>query len=1215
MSVSPMVCIVPSRPVLFLLPLLLLASPLLDAQNSKENADFKLAINLYNDGLYDLAAEQLKQFIAAFPATPQGIDARFTLGLAQLKLKRYDEARLTFQSFALTYQDNPRAPEAWWNVGESYASVRNYKEAALAFERVKVFHPKSKSAPDALLQAGKNFTLAGARDDARRVFRIVVQEYPASGAVIAARTQLGQIYFDEGNPELAQSELKRVIEGDPSPAAKAQALLILGTIYAATGKPDQAASNYEEIIGAYKGTSAVQGAYVNLGKLQMSAGKPSQAVASLKRALAVIAATDSALLREALTALGDAYGAVGDYGSAVTSYDRFLAAFPGDERTPDILWLMALAASKGHSYRKSDEACMRLLRGVGAEPMKRRAQARLALNAEEQRNSALAVRLYGEFLDRRNDDPAAADVTMRMAGLLERELHDPAKAAAFYELVPLRFPQSMLVDDALAGAARCRRALKEPEKAAQVLRELLTRYPASEYCSDAEQRLQDIGIFEAKDKDAGVEKLALLVGDVVAEKDRTALSYRLGEIYFNDLKNYAAAVQQFTAFINSGVSDPRFVDALFLRAKAYEFLSRRDGNSRAQAIDAYRVFLSSYPKDRRAQEAAFALFALSAVDLGSARAALSATLTAMPEFARRDTLLLLIGTLEQKADSLAEALSTFLAIVHEMPSAPSAEEAWFRSLQILRAQGLTDSALAGGERYIAAFPRGKNAAAVLTLLAEAAAGRGLAAQAAEFYQRLTGDFFYTVAASAARQRLADALSASGNFAAAIGIDTVLINEQAANPLGDGTVDPALPLAVGRAYHLAGDFTEAKRYLVPILAGSRTGTVASAAATTLGMIYRAEGSRDVATAYFRQAAAASSESSVSRDVADMLFDSGDYAEALTQYARLRQASMSDSDRQALDARIIIARLRTDDIAQNEKSIAAFITTHGKSAEDLAAFEAERGNYFFRHQNYPSALKAFDKVLDTYDETSSVPEAMYWRGKTLEAIGKTEPAVQQYEKLLAMETDDPVTQRASLALGNIAYNAEKWDAAIKYYRRLVDDPKADPSLLPLAMSNLIETYQTAGLFDAALQLTRKYLELFPNRDDSFDKKITIGILYQRLGYYDQSVLHLQSLLDAAGSDLEGEIRYYIAEANYNKGDYQQAILDFLKVPYLVTKKGKVDWTANSLYMSGQSYEKMGRYDQALTMYQQIIDRTGIDETFKGAARKEIARVKLVLKRKGK
>jgi tetratricopeptide (TPR) repeat protein len=200
----------------------------------------------------------------------------------------------------------------------------------------------------------------------------------------------------------------------------------------------------------------------------------------------------------------------------------------------------------------------------------------------------------------------------------------------------------------------------------------------------------------------------------------------------------------------------------------------------------------------------------------------------------------------------------------------------------------------------------------------------------------------------------------------------------------------------------------------------------------------------------------------------------------------------------------------------------------------------------------------------------------------------------------------------ASANIYYNEEKWDEAIRNYRRVVDDSTADASLLPYAMSNLIETYEASGAFDAALSLTRRYLARYPDNEDSFDKRIKIGILYQQLGYYDQSVLHLQSLLNEAGSDLEGEIRYYIAEANFYKGDYQQAILDFLKVPYLVTKKGKLDWTANALYMSGQSYEKMGRYDQAITMYQQILDRPGIDETFKIGARKEIDRVKLVLKK---
>ena len=49
-----------------------------------------------------------------------------------------------------------------------------------------------------------------------------------------------------------------------------------------------------------------------------------------------------------------------------------------------------------------------------------------------------------------------------------------------------------------------------------------------------------------------------------------------------------------------------------------------------------------------------------------------------------------------------------------------------------------------------------------------------------------------------------------------------------------------------------------------------------------------------------------------------------------------------------------------------------------------------------------------------------------------------------------------------------------------------------------------------------------------------------------------------------------------------------------------------------MSAQSYEKMGKFDQALNMYQQIIDKPGIDPAFKTAAQKEINRVKSAVKK---
>jgi len=1183
------------------------------AQNSRENADFKLAVNLFNDGLYDLAAEQLRQFIGAYPATPQGVDARFYLGLAQLRLRKFEDARLTFQSFALTYQDNPKAPEAWWNVGESYAALGTYREAALAFERVKVFHPKSKLAPDALLKATKYFLLAGGRDDARRTLRVILQEYPSSDAVLAARTQLGQMYFEEGNYEQAQSELKRVIEGDTSPDARAGALLILGNISQATGRSDNAQSDYREIITKYPKSSAVQGAYLNLGKLVAAGGKHAEALEWFRKAIAEKSAADSLIIRDALIASGDAQAALGDNRAATASYEKYLAAAPQGERTPEVLWKLAKAAGNAKDFRRSNDACNRLLKSGAAESLKRRSQLKLALNAEEQKNFPAALQHYEAFTNANPENAATPEILLREARLCAGGLADMRKAVSIFELIAARYSSSPAADDALAGSARGHEQLKEYDRALQIYRELIASYPASEFRSEADERLKFIERFEAKEKDAGLEKLALLVGDVVSDKDRAELAYRLGEIYFNDLKSYAAAATQYGNALDAGISGSRAGDAMLKKAKSLEYQSLLDRKEVPRAIEAYRAYIASGAATADSNLALLQCFRLAATTLAAGRQAAPELLSRDPAFPMSDVVRLTMGTLYEQADSLAAAGAEYAEAGRITRDRAVAEEAAYRGFGILFRTDASDSALAAGERYLAAYPASAHAAEVLSRLGGLAMKLKKPLQAAGFYQKLTGEFAYTTLALEGQEKLGEALAAAGETDAALSAYTEIAERQKDDPMGDGEPSVSVLLALGKLHREAENTADAKRYLMAVLGRVQTGPIAGEAYSTLGMICRAEGLREAATSYFRQAEAAAPGTGVSRDIADLLFENGDYRDAIRQYTQLSGTAAGDTDRQYFDSRIILAMIRSGNGADAEKAIAAFEKKYSETRDDIALFQLEKGLFMFRKEEYAGAMKAFQLVADTYEDSPSGPTAMYWIGKTLEATGKPREAVDHLEKLLETHPQAPVIMHVHLALGNLYYGAEKWDQAIKHYRAVVDAPHQDPELVPSAMSNLIETYEVAAAYDGALTLTRKYLELYPNAEDALDKKIKIGILYDHLGYYDQATLQLQSLLDEAGSDLEGEIRYYIAEANFHKGDYQQAILDFLKVPYLVTKKGKIDWTANSLYMCGQSYEKMGRYDQALTMYQQIVDRTGIDETFKSAARKEIDRVRNVLKKK--
>jgi len=68
--------------------------------------------------LHAEAIEELKKFLARDPSSPHRGDAKLKLGIAQVRLKLYDQARETFQ--ALTAEQGPRADEATVWLGRVY---------------------------------------------------------------------------------------------------------------------------------------------------------------------------------------------------------------------------------------------------------------------------------------------------------------------------------------------------------------------------------------------------------------------------------------------------------------------------------------------------------------------------------------------------------------------------------------------------------------------------------------------------------------------------------------------------------------------------------------------------------------------------------------------------------------------------------------------------------------------------------------------------------------------------------------------------------------------------------------------------------------------------------------------------------------------------------------------------------------------------------------
>jgi tetratricopeptide (TPR) repeat protein len=628
-----------------------------------------------------------------------------------------------------------------------------------------------------------------------------------------------------------------------------------------------------------------------------------------------------------------------------------------------------------------------------------------------------------------------------------------------------------------------------------------------------------------------------------------------------------------------------------------------------------------YPAGELSDKAAVAAFSyrLQMTDkIEDLRALGSEFFTKSSSIRGKDLALLALGNSYLASKKYDDAVLTYKLLLEKYSGTESAGSAQFQMGMAYRSMMKNDSAVSFFSRFLASYPNHQQSAQAAFLLAQAAADSGQVATAVEYCNLIEKRYFYTsfnknldLLQGAAFFNAKDYIHAYSHFGAALHTMQTDFMNAAGNPESERNIIYRL----GYCAEMAGDKQGERLWYGEYISRDQSTEQAGRVYLALASLAKLDNNIKLATSYMTEADRINSKfgkqsSSLALETADMLFVSEQYNDAAVKYNEALKHSKSDSAACLIHARIILCYFRLDNLEEANMRAEEFIKKYPKEEGHIAEFEFERGKYLLRKDKNAEAKTKFDAVLGRYPKAAIVPDALFWIARVYELDQKMQLAVVIYDSLLQYYPNSDIIPRVHLSLGNAYYAMEQWDAASKQYKMILDNEQKSPDLIPYAMSNLIMTYKEMELYDGALDLTRKYIERFPNDTDLIDKKIDIGILYQKLGYYDRAILHLQSLIEGGNSDLEAELRYYIGESNFYKGDYQQAVLEFLKVPYLVTQRGKVDWISTSYYMAGQSYEKMSKYDQALTMYKQILDRKDTDTQFKTAAQKEIDRVKTIL-----
>ena len=1187
-------------------------------QPNSESDDFSYALKLFDEQFFELAARQFARFVNSYPSSNKVPEARYYTGLSLYKIEKYENARIEFQGVAVDFPTSNRAADSWLMVGECYLNLNNEQEAAKSFEMVKNLYPQSKIAAKSILKAGEIYKKLSLLEKAEQLFTLIQNRYIESSEYFPALLAHGSLYVIKAENSRAEEKLKKVLDSNSAPELKAQALYLLGEMYRSQGYLSDARNYYQQIIAKYKDSDIYPNTVLSLARIYLQQGNYDEVQKIIQQALK--ASSSSAVSNELHEKLGDSYYLGEKYGLSLKYYDQ--STDHGDSLHYVLRRLKA--ALSWQSQNNINKAVDYL--------------ATIILNPSYFKMPGYdeAKTLYFKWLlELKKYEEGIADL-FRLKALNQITYADRIVLAKYFkgkgdwlgvikELEPGIYSEEKFAekDEFIFDVALSYENLQKFEESARYYQKLLDEYASSELNDNAAERLNYLNNYKLVDQSFGVSQLALLLGDVINQKNQGPLQYQLGKIYFNNLKDYRSALIQFETALNAAENEAVKADIYYYIGLSYQRLAEMleiDDTSRNLYLQKAKENLS-FAMENINSASQPDLVAWDFVKLGIRVDNSSASkqigyfetlINNYPNSNYREYWHAELADLYSKEEvTLEKALEQYNILVQlSAKSKKYPEYLYYRAK--LKQKLQQGSSAEDYKTIVSAHPKSKTAALALYNLGLIFERDGEYTQANQAFNMLLHDFHYTNVANAAAILIGDSYLYSGQDEFAI---TAYEKQLSSLPADDIVLNrefvtnqqKAILYKLGKAHFKQQQWNASRENLTNYLLCDPNGPFNDAANMLLGEVYLSL--KDPRSAIISFSKVTKQDPDIYREAlqkkSDTYFEIADYSSAAQGYSELAILLQGTPKEAEAQAQSIIALIRNGNIKQAESLISQFDKKHKGVTEYLAAFQFEFGDYYRKNKEYNNAVKYFERVKSKYSKTSYIDNAEYYLALTYLALNKQNEAL----KIL---TNFPTTYSKSEnlgpvlnTLGGIYFRSEKYESAITSFRAAMEKTLT-PDQKQQVLSNLIKAYSFVNFWDAALALARQYIETYPDADDIIDKKILMSRAYVYLNQVDLAVELLKETRLLADSEREPEIQFYIGDAYFQSGQYENAIAEYVKIP-LLSRKTKLQWEASALYYSGQSYEKLGRIDEAIRMYDEIVKRPGIDLVLKKDAQKRINQIK--------
>jgi TolA-binding protein len=245
----------------------------------------------------------------------------------------------------------------------------------------------------------------------------------------------------------------------------------------------------------------------------------------------------------------------------------------------------------------------------------------------------------------------------------------------------------------------------------------------------------------------------------------------------------------------------------------------------------------------------------------------------------------------------------------------------------------------------------------------------------------------------------------------------------------------------------------------------------------------------------------------------------------------------------------------------------------------------GYAYYKAGQYDEAAEQFSKISYAEDELGQ--NASYHLGETYLKADKKSYARNAYRSASQMTFDPKLTEDALFKFAQLSYELsyDPYDGAIEAFKAYIDRyPNTERT--QQAFDYLVNIYLTSKNYDAALESIESYEDPDIRLKEAYQRiAFNKGVsLYQDRLYRDAINYFEKSLKYPQSKRFTAEASYWIAEAQYNRGEFDEAIKSYQE--YIYTPGAVLTPYFNlANYNIGYAYFQRDQFSEATSWFRRF------------------------------